>query len=99
MIRHVVSWKLAAEDSATKLEHATQIAERLTALVSVIPEIQELRVGTNAVGIEGNWDVVLIADYADEAALNAYVVHPAHQEVVSYVRSVVSARSAVDFEL
>ena len=35
----------------------------------------------------------------DAAGLDAYQVHPAHQEVVGYVRSVAGGRSAVDFEV
>jgi len=99
VIRHVVSWRLAAEDAATKAEQSAQIAAGLNALVPVIPEIRSLTVASNSVEIAGNWDVVLIADYDDVAGLEAYIAHPEHQKVVAYVRSVVAERSAVDFEL
>lgn len=99
MIRHVVSWKLAATDPATRLEHSAEIAARLNALVGVVPEIRTLTVGSNAVGIQGNWDVVLIADYDDEAGLQAYIDHPDHVRAAGFIRSVVSERSAVDFEI
>ncbi|MEQ6899075.1 Dabb family protein [Microbacterium sp. KR10-403] len=96
-LRHVVSWKMAATDAATRADHAREIAERLNALVGVVPTIGTLTAGPNVV--DGNWDVALVADFADKAALDAYAVHPAHQEVVAYVRSVVADRVAVDFEL
>ena len=97
MIRHVINWKLAAEDTATKAEHASTIARELQGLVSLIPEIRALSVATNAVSIETNWDVCLIADYDDEAALRTYIDHPEHQRVVPIIRALVSERAAVDF--
>jgi hypothetical protein len=35
-----------------------------------------------------NWDVALVAEFADTAALARYQVHPAHVEAGAYVRSV-----------
>ena len=99
MIRHIVSWKLAAEDAATKAEQSAKIAASLNALVSVVPEIKSLTVASNVADIAGNWDLVLIADYDDLAGLETYIAHPEHQKVAGYIRSVVAERSAVDFEL
>ena len=97
MLRHVVSWRLTADDTPTKLAQSAEIATALQGLVSEIPEITSLTVGSNTVSIEGNWDVVLIADFADEAALRVYVDHPEHQKVSGFIRSLVGARAAVDF--
>jgi hypothetical protein len=96
-LRHVVAWKMAAQDAATRAAHAREIADRLNALVGVVRSIGALTAGANVV--DGNWDVALVADFADKAALDAYAVHPEHQKVVAYVRSVVADRVAVDFEL
>ncbi|QAY60398.1 Dabb family protein [Microbacterium protaetiae] len=96
-LRHVVAWKMAAPDAATRAAQAQEIATRLNALVGVVPTIGALTAGANMV--KGNWDVALVADFADKAALDAYAVHPEHQKVVAYVRSVVADRVAVDFEL
>ena len=97
MLRHVITWKLAAEDTAGKLAASTTIAAELQGLVSLIPEIRSLTVASNAASVEGNWDLVLIADYDDEAALKAYIVHPEHQRVVGIIRPLVAQRAAVDF--
>jgi hypothetical protein len=96
-LRHIVVWKLAADDETVRAAHAQEIADRLLALVGVVPTIGTMTVGPNVV--DGNWDVALVADFDDRAALDAYQVHPVHQEVVAYVRSVVSDRAAADFEL
>lgn len=100
MIRHVVSWKLAAEDAATREADAAAIAGALASLPSVIPEILELHVGRNVAPYEDNFDLVLIADYESLEALEAYQVHPEHKRVaVEVIRPRVAARSNVDFEL
>ena len=97
-IRHVVSWQLASADTAEKTEHARRISDELTGLVGVIPEIRTLEVGADVAG-GGNWDVVLIADFDDLAAVARYQVHPEHQRAGVFIRSVVAARSCVDFEV
>jgi len=59
-LRHVVAWKLAADDESTRVAQAREIADRLRALVGVIPSIGTMTVGPNI--IEGNWDVALVAE-------------------------------------
>ena len=94
-ILHIVSWKLTATDPADKAEHAAQMAARLGALVGVVDEIRSLRIGPDVVG-GANWDIALVAEFDDEAALGRYQVHPAHVAAGAYVRSVVTERMAVD---
>jgi hypothetical protein len=97
-IRHVVSWQLSTVDPDEKAANAAEIATGLTSLVGVIDGIQSLDVGTDVVGGD-NWDVVLVADFDDLAALDGYQVHPEHQRVAGFIRSVVARRSCVDFEV
>ena len=97
-IRHVVSWKLATTDEEERAQHAAGIKLGLESLPAVIPQIKFLQVGVNALAGD-NFDVVLISDYDDADGLRAYVDHPAHLEVASYIRSVVAGRAAVDYEV
>ena len=94
-ILHIVTWKLSATDLADKAEHAAQMAARLGALVGVVDEIRSLRIGPDVVG-GANWDIALVAEFDDEAALGRYQVHPAHVAAGAYVRSVTAERMAVD---
>lgn len=98
-IRHVVAWKLAAEDAETRAAHAGEVARRLTALVGVVPSIRALSAGPNAAYADVNADVAVVIDFDDVQGLDDYQTHPAHQETAAYVRSVVSGRMAVDFEV
>lgn len=98
-IRHIVIWKMAAEDADTRAEHAAGVAERLRALRDVVPAIRALSVGTNVAYPDANADVALVVDVDDLQGLEDYQMHPAHQEVVGYVRSVTGGRMAVDFTI
>ena len=94
MLRHIITWKLAAADSEAKLENSATIAAALQGLVPLIPEIRSLTVASNVVPLDTNWDLVLVADYDDEAALRAYIDHPEHQRVVGIIRPLVAQRAA-----
>lgn len=98
-IRHVVSWKLAASDPAVRAEQAAEVARRLNALDGVVPQLLSISAGANMAYPDANWDVTLVADFDSIESLERYQVHPAHEEVVAYVRSVVASRVAVDFEV
>jgi hypothetical protein len=97
-IRHVVSWKLASTEEGERAEHAAGIKRGLESLPAVIPQIRSLEVGVSAAPGD-DFDVVLISDFDSMDDVHAYQVHPAHQEVAAYIRSVVAGRAAVDFEV
>lgn len=98
-IRHIVSWTLAAEDPQERAAQAAEAARRLNALDGVVPQLLSISAGANAAYPEANADLALVADFASLAALEEYQVHPAHQEVAGYIRSVAASRVAVDFEV
>ncbi len=97
MLKHIVSWRLADADEATRAERAEQVVAGLTALVGVVPSIRSLAVGRDVGQGETSWDLALVIDFDDEAGLEAYQVHPEHQKVAGYIRSVVADRATVDF--
>lgn len=99
MLRHVVSWKLAADDRETKTAQTAEIRRRLDCLVPIIPEIRQLTLGADTAETAGNWDLVLVADYDDAQGLAAYQTHPEHQKVAAFIRSVISDRTCVDYQL
>ena len=99
MIRHIVSWKLAAKDEAGAATAVAEITAALTGLVGVIPEILTLSVSRNVAYADKNHDVVLVADFATLDDLEAYQVHPEHLKAAEVVKARVIARASVDFEV
>lgn len=99
MIKHIVMWRLAADDSVQRDADAETVRAALEPLVGQIPGLLSLTVGRNVVSTEHHWDVVLEAEYPTLADLDAYQVHPAHVAAAAVVREVVSVRAVVDYEV
>jgi hypothetical protein len=98
MIRHIVTWKFAAEDVAGKTEAFDRMAVAFGALPHAIPQIKTLHLGRDVDETPGNWDVALVVDFASTADLETYQVHPEHEKVKTIVKTLTGERSAIDFE-
>lgn len=100
MIRHVVMFMLAATDESQRDSDVTEARARLDALLGVVPGLKAISF-TRDLGLiaEGHWDVVLVSDHDDVAALDGYQAHPAHQEAGAFIRSITSDRATVDFSV
>ncbi len=99
MLQHIVMWKLKDEAMGKdKKALASELKERLMGLVGKVPEIRHFQVGFNVVSGQTAMDVVLVSAFDDLNALNRYMNHPLHVEVVEFVKQVVSDRRAVDYE-
>lgn len=98
MIRHIVEFKLAADDAEQRAAHARGIQDHLTALLNVVPTVRAITVAPDLGIVGGHWDVVLVSEHDSNADLEAYQAHPAHREAVAWVSTVVSDRATVDYE-
>lgn len=99
MITHVVCWKI--KERAGELDKPAileKLKSDLEALPARIEDILSLTVGINVKEAEAASDVVLLSSFADWEALARYQAHPAHQEVVGFVKEVTTERRVVDFE-
>jgi hypothetical protein len=92
-------WKLAeTAESAHKATNAKLMKKMLEKLKLKIPEVVTLEVGINSNKAE-MWDVVLTTEFKNMEDLNKYQTHPAHQEIVEFVKKVRVDRAAVDYEV
>jgi hypothetical protein len=89
-------WKLKEENKA---ENAMEMKNRLNALKDQIDEIIAIESGINFNTGDAAFDIAIYSEFKSEKDLAAYQVHPAHQEVVKYVRSVTENRAVVDYKL
>ena len=97
MVKHVILWKLK-DDLADKASVKAGIKAGLEGLKGVVPGLIDIRVITDGLA-SSNADVMLDSTLADEAALKAYAVHPAHVAVAdSKVRPYTQVRMCLDFE-
>ncbi|HMO03591.1 MAG TPA: Dabb family protein [Kiritimatiellia bacterium] len=99
MIKHIVLWKVKElADGLDRPQIAAKMKHDLEALRPVIPAIRHLEVGVNCIPSDAAFDVALYSEFDSRTDLEAYMTHPAHQAVVGFVRSVVTARHVVDYE-
>ena len=89
----------STEEKSAMKERAAEVKASLEGLRGQIEGMSAIDVGVNVLNPGANWDVVLIADYDDEAALAFYQQHPAHAAVTGFIKRVTAERSCVDFEL
>ena len=100
MIRHIVMWKLQAEAGGqTKEANAQAVQKALMALPDQISAIADFEAGVNINGSDRAWDVVLVSTFNSQADLETYSAHPAHQAVVTFIRSVSAETRVVDYEI
>lgn len=100
MVKHIVFWKLKESANGNSAAiNAEQIKEKLEALRGKIDGLISIEVGINFLEGSGNYDVALYSVLESRESLDSYQNHPLHQAVLPFVREVVEARVAVDYEI
>ncbi len=74
----------------------TEAATRLRDMAGRIPELLSIEVLVDALGRPGAFDLVLRSTHTDEAGLAAYIEHPAHQDLLVWLRPRLADRAVVD---
>jgi Stress responsive A/B Barrel Domain len=94
--RHIVMFEWAEGTTTGQQE---EVAARLAELTAVIPEIGTLSLGTDAGVNPGNFDFVVVGDFAGRDEYIAYRDHPAHRAVVDgYITPILGRRAAIQYE-
>ena len=78
MFRQVVAFTWVAGATDQQKQGLRDALESLRA----IPELLAMRWGDDAGHFDDNFDVVMVADFADFEAARRYVAHPLHQAYV-----------------
>lgn len=92
MIRHIVMWKFRPGTE----EEQERFLTGLAALQGVVPQLLKSEVARN-VG-QGNYDAVLVSEFASQETLEQYKNDPRHKAVSVLCKSIREDRVAVDYE-
>jgi hypothetical protein len=95
MIVHIVMFKFKEANKAANIEKAKAMLE---ALVEKIEPLQTMEVGIDFNGSERAYDLSLYSTFESKEGLQTYAVHPAHLEVVAFIKEVTEASKVVDYE-
>jgi hypothetical protein len=93
-------WKLREfPTKEEKLRTARNLRQKLLEMKKSIKQIKTIEVGINAEKASvSNYDVILLTQFVSIDDLQAYKVHPAHQELVEYLQTIRELRVAIDYE-
>jgi hypothetical protein len=95
MFRHVVMMRFTPESSPAQRAAITDGLEKLPGL---IPELRNYSIGSDARVNEGNFDMVVVADFDDVDGYFVYRDHPDHQAVIQErIRPILADRAAVQY--
>ena len=94
MLTHIVCWKYKAETTEEEIE---EHISKLKNLPNVISDVLSFSVGRDCLHLERSFDTGLVATYPNRQALDAYTIHPAHQEVVALGKRIAEKVVSVDF--
>ncbi len=95
MVVHIVMFRFKEEN---KEENIAKVKGMLEALVDKIEPLKSMEVGVDFLHSERSMDLVLISTFDDKEGLEAYRIHPAHQEVVALIKEVTIESRVVDYE-
>ncbi|WP_026695460.1 Dabb family protein [Peribacillus kribbensis] len=97
MIEHIALLKFTPH---TTEEQKEELITRTLELKNIIPGIVEIQQGTNFSNRSKGYEMGLTVRFEDRSSLENYGSHPAHQEVVSYLKEIGLEDSIfVDFEM
>lgn len=96
MFRHVVMfrWNDDVDD-----DHIGAVSEALTAMAGEIDVISTYRHGRDAGVNDGNWDYVVVADFATKDDYVVYRDHPDHRALIEeFIAGRTAERAAVQYD-
>lgn len=97
MFRHVVMFEWNDDVDA---EHVSATGAALDAVVASLPEVvRDYRHGPDLGLTDGNYDYVIVGEFASIDDYVVYRDHPDHQQVIAdYITGRVSTRAAVQYD-
>lgn len=99
MIKHIIIWNFRDDLSAEeRSQYAKTIKKGLEGLLGVVDGLVDIKVRTEFLS-SSNGDLMLDSTFKDEQSLKGYQTDPNHLKVAEIVRSVVSLRKCVDYEI
>ena len=100
MIVHIVFWKLHEPglNGKSRQENIEEMRRRFAGLMGVIPGLLTCEIHADILHTPDSVDVVLYSEFESMAALEAYQPHPAHKEIIGFLKDVRTERRVIDYE-
>jgi hypothetical protein len=82
-----------------KLEASKKVINRLNELPLEISVIRKYEAGIDFRKLSWSYDIVLIMDFDTMADLEAYTIHPAHQDFIAFNKEYSVEKACIDYEV
>lgn len=100
MLKHIVMWKLKDyAEGADKAANARKMKALLDACIGIVPGMLKFETAIAQAGLEATYDVVLYSEFTSQTALNAYIEHPQHVALRTFIGAVREDRQCMDYVL
>lgn len=96
-VRHIVMWRVRGDTPAERGDARAKVKAAFEGLKGRIDGLNHIEVGLDVSGVDYACDVVLVSEFADHAALEAYASHPEHLRVRQELADLRIARFQVDY--
>ncbi len=97
MYRHIAMFRFNDDVDQSQV---TSISEALSTLPGAIEQIKDYRHGADLGINDGNFDYVVVADFASVDDYLVYRDHPVHQDLIkAHIIDHVAARAAVQYHI
>lgn len=100
MIKHIVFWKLKEfAEGADRAANAVKMKAMLDGCANIVPGMLKFEAVLAQPGLEASHDIVLYSEFANQAALDAYLEHPEHVAIKPFVGAVRAERHCMDYDI
>ena len=96
MIVHIVMFKFKKENKDANI---AKTKEMLEGLIKKIEPLKKMEVGVDFSKSERSFDLSLYSTFDSLKGLEIYRTHPAHLEVVAFIKEVSEVSRVVDYEI
>jgi hypothetical protein len=90
-------WNVRGDTRDQKLANIERLKTSFMSLRGRIPGLLHLEIGVDTSRVDYACDVVLVSDFASQAALDAYAIHPEHLRVKQELGDLRTHRHQVDY--
>ena len=94
MIVHIVMFRFKDENKEANVK---SVKTKLEALVEKIESLKSMEVGIDVNKSARAMDLVLYSTFKNEEGLKNYATHPAHLEVLEFIKAVTVESKVVDY--
>lgn len=96
-VRHIVMWRLRGDTPQERIAVRAKVKSAFEGLRGLIDGLTHVEIGIDVSDVDYACDVVLVSEFTDRAALEAYASHPEHLRVRQELADLRIARFQVDY--